>query len=133
MRFSSLTALAVSGLGTVVSAATVTYDWTIDWVRAAPDGFSRPVIGVNNKWPCPPMRATVGDTVVVKIKNNLGNQTTGLHFHGINQITTNEMDGASGVTQCPLPPGDTLTYKFVVSISPANLTIPAWHWSAVNG
>ncbi|EJT80405.1 iron transport multicopper oxidase FET3 [Gaeumannomyces tritici R3-111a-1] len=113
MRVSSLATLGLSGLGAVVSAATVTYDWTIDWVRAAPDGFSRPVIGVNNKWPCPPIRAAVGDTVVVKIKNNLGNQTTGLHFHGINQIATNEMDGASGVTQCPLPPGDTLTYQFV--------------------
>ncbi|KAL8392675.1 hypothetical protein RB595_002753 [Gaeumannomyces hyphopodioides] len=113
MRVSSLATLGLSGLAAVVSAATVTYDWTIDWVRAAPDGFSRPVIGVNNKWPCPPIRAAVGDTVVVKIRNNLGNQTTGLHFHGINQISTNEMDGASGVTQCPLPPGDTLTYQFV--------------------
>lgn len=60
------------------------------------------------------MEATVGDTVVVNLHNKLGNQTTGLHFHGINQVQTQEMDGPSGVTQCPLPPDSSLTYQFVV-------------------
>ncbi|KXX76282.1 Iron transport multicopper oxidase FET3 [Madurella mycetomatis] len=60
------------------------------------------------------MEATVGDTVTVNLRNKLGNQTTGLHFHGINQVQTQEMDGPSGVTQCPLPPNSSLTYQFVV-------------------
>ena len=29
---------------------TVTYDWNIGWVIAAPDGVARPVIGVNGQW-----------------------------------------------------------------------------------
>ncbi len=93
-------------------ASTVTYDWNVTWVWAKPDGFGRPVIGINNQWPCPPIAATVGDTVVVNLNNQLGNQTTGLHFHGINQVQTPDMDGPSGVTQCPLPPDLSVTYQF---------------------
>ncbi len=71
------------------------------------------------------MNATVGDTVVVKITNLLGNQTTGLHFHGVNQIKTPEMDGPSGVTQCPLPPDSSLTYRFMVD-SPGTFWCKFW-------
>jgi iron transport multicopper oxidase len=95
-------------------ATTVTYDWSIDWVTAAPDGFSRPVIGINGEWPCPPIEATVGDTVVVHVTNNLGNETSGLHFHGIDQKGSQVMDGPSGATQCPIPPGSNFTYTFNV-------------------
>ena len=96
-------------------AGTVTYDWSIDWVTAAPDGFSRQVIGINGQWPCPPIEATVGDTVVVNVYNNLGSESTGIHFHGITQKGTQVMDGPSGVTQCPIPPGSHFTYSFQVS------------------
>jgi len=107
--------LSALGLASVATAAVVSYDWHVTWVNAAPDGFSRPVIGIDNAWPCPKIEATVGDTVIVTIHNMLGNETTGLHFHGINQILTDEMDGPSGVTQCPVPPGSSITYKFIVS------------------
>jgi iron transport multicopper oxidase len=102
-------------LVSVALAGTVTYDWSIDWVTAAPDGFSRQVIGINGQWPCPPIEATVGDTVTVNVFNNLGSESTGLHFHGINQRGTQVMDGPSGVTQCPIPPGSHFTYTFQVS------------------
>jgi len=102
-------------LAGVASAATVEYDWDITWVNAAPDGFQRPVIGVNNQWPCPEIRATKGDTIRVKMNNKLGNQTTSLHFHGINQVSTNWMDGPSLATQCPVPPGESIVYEFLVS------------------
>lgn len=98
-----------------VSAAVVTYNWTIDWVTAAPDGYSRPVIGVDKQWPCPKMEANVGDTVIVEIYNNLGNESTGLHFHGIRQFGSPEMDGPVGATQCTVPPGSSFTYQFDVS------------------
>lgn len=100
----------------VASAKLVEYDWDITWVNAAPDGFSRPVIGVNNEWPCPTIRATKGDTIRVKMNNQLGNQTATLHFHGINQISTSWMDGPSFVSQCPVPPGKSITYEFLVSL-----------------
>lgn len=95
-------------------AATVTYNWNVTWVWASPDGFSRPVIGINDKWPCPAIEATAGDTVVVNLQNKLVNQTTGLHFHGINELQTPDMDGPSGVTQCSVPPDSTVKYQFTV-------------------
>lgn len=101
-------------LASVASAATVTYNWDVTWVNAAPDGFMRPVIGINNQWPCPTIEATKGDTVVVNVNNKLGNETTGIHFHGINQINSAAMDGVSAFTQCPVPPGSSIQYKFVV-------------------
>ncbi len=102
-------------LASFAGAATVVYTWDVTWVWANPDGqFWRPVIGINGTWPCPTMEATVGDTVVVNLHNSLGNQSTGLHFHGINQVQTPEMDGPSGATQCPLPPDSTVKYQFVV-------------------
>jgi iron transport multicopper oxidase len=95
---------------------TRTYDFNITWVRANPDGvFERPTIGINNQWPLPVMTATVGDQVIVNVDNQLGNQTTTLHFHGLFMNGTTEMDGPSQVSQCGIPPGSTFTYNFTVS------------------
>ncbi|TIC92791.1 Multicopper oxidase abr1 [Colletotrichum higginsianum] len=107
-----LSSLITLAWANVALAATVTFNWEATWVTAAPLGVSRPVIGINGQWPCPKIEANVGDTVVVNLTNRLGNQTTGIHFHGINQVSTNSMDGPSMVTQCPLPPDMTMTYSF---------------------
>src|SRR6187399_3495681 len=104
-------------LAALATADTVTYNWEITWVIANPDGqFPRPVIGVNGQWPCPKIEANVGDVIVVNLNNKLGNETTGLHFHGINQIATDDMDGSTGVTQCPVAPDSSVTYKFLVRL-----------------
>jgi FtsP/CotA-like multicopper oxidase with cupredoxin domain len=97
---------------------TVYYNWNISWTYAAPDGFVRPVIGINGQWPCPQINVTVGDQVVVDIYNGLGNQSTSLHWHGMRQNGTTEMDGASGTSQCPIAPGQSFTYSFIVSYNP---------------
>lgn len=95
-------------------AASLTYDWDITWVSAAPDGFTRPVIGVNGVWPCPMIVATAGDTITINLNNKLGNETTGLHFHGMTQYGSNDMDGPVAATQCSIPPGSSVQYSFVV-------------------
>lgn len=112
--WSLLVSLALLCFGTVARAAVVTINWNVTWVWASPDGFGRPVIGINNQWPCPKLEANVGDTLIVNLHNGLGNQTTGIHWHGINQLQTPEMDGPSGVVQCPTPPGSSVQYKFLV-------------------
>lgn len=96
-------------------AATVTYDFNITWVKANPDAaFDRTTIGINGQWPIPIIRATVGDTLIVNVENQLGNQTTSLHFHGLYQNGTTHMDGPQGVTQCGIVPGQKFTYNFTV-------------------
>ena len=117
MSLSSLL-LAVCTFCSVVSAATRTYDFSVGWVRRSPDGQQpRPVIGINGEWPIPRISADVGDTVVVNMKNDLGNQSTSIHFHGLYQNGTSHMDGVVGGTQCPVPPGSTFTYRFNVSLT----------------
>ncbi|KAF2482404.1 laccase II [Neohortaea acidophila] len=70
---------------------------------------------INNQFPGPMIKANWGDTVVVKLTNLLPNSIdngTSLHFHGVRQNGTNEYDGVSSITQCPLAPGDTMTYTW---------------------
>ncbi|CAL3967028.1 unnamed protein product [Diplocarpon coronariae] len=105
-------------LSTVDAADTVTYDFNITWVTANPDGvFERPTIGINNRWPLPLIEATVGDQIVVHVSNQLGNQSTSLHFHGLFHNGTNAMDGPAYVTQCPIQPGSSFTYNFTAAQS----------------
>lgn len=109
------TAAAVVALLDLTSAATLTHDFNITWTTANPDGaFSRPVIGINGKWPIPRITATVGDRIVINVNNQLGNQSTSLHFHGLYQNGTTHMDGPAGVSQCGIAPGASFTYNFTV-------------------
>ena len=100
----------------LAAAKVVTYDWSLTWVWTNPDGrLARPVVGINNQWPCPTINVDKGDEVVVHIHNNLGNETTTMHWHGLYQRGTNNMDGPSMVTQCAIQPGTSYTYRFNVS------------------
>lgn len=98
------------------TAKTVTYDFNVTWVTANPDGMTtRKVVGVNNQWPLPIIEVDRGDQLVVNVHNGLGDKNTTIHFHGMYQNGTNEMDGPSMVTQCPIPPGADFTYNFTVN------------------
>jgi iron transport multicopper oxidase len=102
----------------MILAKTITYNWDVTWVSANPDGeLVRPVIGVNGKWPCPTLKASVGDDIIVNVRNQLGNQSTAFHWHGLYQKGTAAMDGPVGVTQCAIPPGGSQTYSFKVCIA----------------
>ena len=109
--------LAIWAILTAIAAAeVVSYDFDIGWVTANPDGaFDRPTIGINGQWPLPYIRASVGDQVIVNAHNNLGNRSASLHFHGLHMNGSTEMDGPVGVTQCGIPTGSSMTYKFNVS------------------
>ncbi|PNS17401.1 Iron transport multicopper oxidase [Sphaceloma murrayae] len=99
-------------------ASTVTYDWNVTWVRANPDGaHERPAIGINGQWPLPVVNVTKGDRIIANVHNQLGNQSTSMHWHGFFQNGTNTMDGPHGVTQCGIAPGSTMTYNFTVEQS----------------
>ncbi|OQD88378.1 hypothetical protein PENANT_c004G11337 [Penicillium antarcticum] len=108
-----LLALA-SWLG-LAAAKDVYLDWNVTWVNASPDGFERPVIGINGEWPCPQIDVDMGDRLIVDVYNGLGNESTGIHWHGFHQYATGVMDGASGVTQCPIAPGSHMQYHFDIN------------------
>ncbi|KAF8860882.1 FET Ferroxidase [Acephala macrosclerotiorum] len=123
---SSLFLLGLQALA--VSAKTVTFDWSVDWVSVSPDGFERPAIGINGQWPCPTITVDIGDRVIVNLKNNLGNETTAIHWHGLYQTGTAQMDGPAMVNQCPIPPGSSFTYDFEI-----NQPGTYWYHSHVGG
>ncbi|PYH40724.1 putative ferrooxidoreductase Fet3 [Aspergillus saccharolyticus JOP 1030-1] len=97
-------------------AKEVVYDFNVTWVTANPDGLAdRKVVGINGQWPLPVIEVDKGDQLVVNMYNGLGDKSTSIHFHGMYQNGTNEMDGASMVTQCPVAPGSSITYNFTVN------------------
>ncbi|KAF6787311.1 multicopper oxidase [Colletotrichum sojae] len=83
-------------------------------VTVSPDGVSRSAMAVNGSIPGPTLFADWGDTVTVHVTNSLttSNNGTSIHFHGIRQNFTNEHDGVSSITQCPLAPNQTQTYTW---------------------
>jgi iron transport multicopper oxidase len=97
-------------------AKTVTLDFNVTWVNANPDGLAeRKVVGINGQWPLPVIEVDKGDQLIVNTYNALGDKSTSIHWHGMYQNGTNEMDGPSMVTQCPIPPGASFTYNFTVN------------------
>ncbi|MCC7388544.1 MAG: copper oxidase [Phycisphaerales bacterium] len=65
----------------------------------------------NRQVPGPQIRIQQGDRVRVVVTNSLPDPTS-VHWHGLE--VPNELDGAAGVTQAPIEPGDTYTYEFTV-------------------
>ncbi|KAI9359651.1 laccase [Zopfochytrium polystomum] len=94
------------------TGVTRTYYLALNNVTMAPDGVSRWVTAFNNSIPGPTITADWGDTVVVYVTNNLANNGTALHWHGLRQNYTAASDGVPGVTQCAIAPGDTFKYTW---------------------
>lgn len=65
--------------------------------------------GYNGSTPGPTIEVTEGDRVRLYVTNRLPEPTT-VHWHGI--ILPNGMDGVAGLTQRPIPTGETFLYEF---------------------
>lgn len=48
----------------------------------------------------------------ITVHNELMDNGSSIHWHGMRQFHTNNQDGANGVTECPIPPGGSRTYTF---------------------
>ncbi|RDW73025.1 hypothetical protein BP6252_06932 [Coleophoma cylindrospora] len=88
------------------------YWFDVTATTAAPDGFTRYVQLINGSLPGPTIFADWGDTVVLHVTNNVPNNGSSIHFHGIRQNYTNQNDGVPSLTQCPIAPGETYTYTW---------------------
>ncbi|XP_038975510.1 L-ascorbate oxidase-like [Phoenix dactylifera] len=91
--------------------------WEVAYQFKSPDCFQKLAITINGRTPGPTIIAEQGDTVVIDVKNALLTENLAIHWHGIRQIGTPWFDGTEGVTQCPVVPRDTFTYRFVVDRS----------------
>jgi hypothetical protein len=92
-------------------------EFWFDLIQAnlSPDGRERWTLTINGSIPGPTIIVNWGDTVVIHLRNNLPpsiHNGTSLHFHGIRLLNTTPMDGAVSLTQCPIAPGQTMTYRW---------------------
>lgn len=95
-----------------ITCQTREYDFVISNTTLAPDGIERLALVVNGQMPGPMIEANWGDWIVVHVTNQMQNNGTSLHWHGLRQNYTNEMDGVPSITQCPIAPGHSMTYRF---------------------
>ena len=100
--------------------------WTLPWrmnqgvkefhlvaepvVREMAPGFKAHLWGYNGQSPGPTIEVVEGDRVRIFVTNKLP-EVTSVHWHG--QRLPNGMDGVTGLTQPPIPPGKTFVYEFV--------------------
>ncbi|CAN1303915.1 LAC7 [Linum perenne] len=78
---------------------------------------------VNGSVPGPIVRVQDGDTLVVHVVNNSPYNIT-IHWHGIFQMLSAWADGPNMITQCPIRPGGSYTYRFTVTGQEGTLW---WH------
>lgn len=74
-------------------------------------GLRGRVYGYNGRTPGPTIEAVEGDRVRIYVTNRLPDPTT-VHWHGV--VLPNGMDGVAGLTQKPIPPGETYVYEFTL-------------------
>ncbi|KAF7790127.1 hypothetical protein EIP86_001079 [Pleurotus ostreatoroseus] len=80
------------------------------------DGFPRQAVLVDGQHPGPLIKGSKGDFFSINVVNRLTNSTmrksTSIHWHGLLQHGDNWADGAVGVNQCPVAPGNSFDYRF---------------------
>lgn len=80
------------------------------------DGVPNVIMAVNRQWPAPALEVCENDTIVADVLNYLTEETT-MHWHGMHQTQTPEMDGVPFITQYPISPGEVQRYQFPVDRS----------------
>ena len=73
-------------------------------------GVSTRAVTFNGTVPGPTIRVTEGDTVEIAVTNSL-DVATSVHWHGLHVPFA--QDGVAGITQAPIEPGTTFTYRFM--------------------
>jgi len=87
-------------------------EFTLVFTRGnvSPDGYTKSGLLVNGEFPGPTLSMTAGDIAHVTVVNKmLESEVISIHFHGVTSANS-WMDGAAGVTNCPLTSGGTFKY-----------------------
>jgi FtsP/CotA-like multicopper oxidase with cupredoxin domain len=93
------------------SQKVVRYDLTITDTVVNFSGKEKRAIAVNGQIPMPTLTFTEGDTAEIVVHNKL-KESTSLHWHGL--YVPNKEDGVPYLTQMPIEPLQTFTYRFAI-------------------
>ncbi|KAB7498531.1 Laccase-5, partial [Armadillidium nasatum] len=77
------------------------------------DGYEKAIVTVNRRLPGPSIQVCEDDEIIVDLINELGTDTTTIHWHGVHQVGTPYMDGVPSLTQCPINGGNLFRYHFI--------------------
>ncbi|TEB36895.1 laccase 2 precursor [Coprinellus micaceus] len=117
LEFATLAQLVGLALGAVGPSGTL----TIANAVIAPDGFQRSAVLAGDSpttlsFPGPVIQGTKGTSFSLNVVDNLADTTmerlTSIHWHGFFQSGSAWADGPTGVTQCPIVPGNSFLYEF---------------------
>ncbi|KAI6685400.1 hypothetical protein NL676_031313 [Syzygium grande] len=107
--------ISVVLVGPITCAAKIRhFRWEVEYKFWSPDCVEGIVMSINGQFPGPTISAEVGDTISVKLTNKLSTEGVVIHWHGIRQLGTPWADGTASISQCPINPGETFTYRFKV-------------------
>ena len=81
----------------------------IDYMAANFTGKERIATVVNGSLPAPTLRWREGETVTIKVTNNLAEDSS-IHWHGL--ILPTQMDGVPGLSFAGIKPGKSFEYQF---------------------
>ncbi|SKB55752.1 Multicopper oxidase with three cupredoxin domains (includes cell division protein FtsP and spore coat protein CotA) [Sphingobacterium nematocida] len=90
---------------------TVTYHLYLQDTVVTYGGVKKRAIAANGQIPMPTLVFTEGDTAEIIVHNQL-KESSSLHWHGV--WLPNREDGVPFLTQMPIAPGTTYTYRFPV-------------------
>ena len=96
---------------TVFSQNVVRYELTVTDTIVNFSGKEKRAIAVNGQIPMPTLTFTEGDIAEIVVHNKL-KESTSLHWHGL--FVPNKEDGVPYLTQMPIEPNETFTYRFPI-------------------
>lgn len=141
---SFLVILQLLHLATSYKDVWVAEDWVVDflrptidvsgfwpWQKAAkrqtpfniPEDQRKGALLINGTYPGPKIEVMEGEEVEITLVNKMHSDAVSIHWHGLHQDNTPFMDGARGVAQAPILPGDNFTYRFT-AVNPGS---HYWH------
>ena len=106
-----LIALMLLATTSLFAQKVVRYDLTVKDSLVNYSGKEKRAIAVNGQIPMPTLTFTEGDTAEIVVHNQL-KESTSLHWHGV--FLPNKEDGVPWLTQKPIEPGTTYTYRFPI-------------------
>ena len=111
LRNGLITFIILFSTTTLLAQKVVRYDLTITDTIVNYSGKDKRAIAVNGQIPMPTLTFIEGDTAEIVVHNQL-KESTSLHWHGL--YVPNKEDGVPYLTQMPIEPGETFTYRFPI-------------------
>ncbi|XP_048533586.1 putative laccase-9 [Triticum urartu] len=116
-------AAAVPAHGSGSGSVRCHYDFFIREANYTRLCSEKTILTVNGEFPGPTIFARKGDVVLVNVHNQ-GDRNVTIHWHGVDQPRNPWSDGPAYITQCPIQPGNTFTYRIIFSEEEGTLW---WH------